>query len=559
MRSVWRAIPVSLVVAVAVPVVVFGWVGMRQPLHLDGAMNVQVAERLAEHGEYARQYDFIPKTPVAPESVPWVRDHPSEVQTNGPYVFTAAAGLLVLGENQFTHQFANLAFIGLFGAVVWWLLKDVSRVLAAATPFVLLVLLPQPFEHALGGFGEIPALSLVLLALGLLAAAAGEEGADRALRLLSWSMVAWGLALITKTYMVGSGAALAVGVAALLAVRRLPWRRVLARLPLAAVPVVAFEAYKLVNLGGLGPYRDWWRQQRSAIAHQAGADPSLSGRVQDTGPEGTTRALDQLRLLAQRLDVSTEVLALLLAGAVVGAGVVGWWLLRRARSGGADGRWVRLSSLQVMATTMAVTYGVWFVALLPGRRTFVRRTYPMTVALLLALVLLVVLAHRYLRDREHAAARGVVAVGVAATLVAVLALGVPDRVGDAVTQDRDLLHGYEEAAEIVRDAPDGTQFYGVQIFGAPLVSLMADVPFRDLDQVNLCEVDLDRAVVVWDHHAQALAGDDPEPLGYDDQTWTLEDETESVRFLRFTRPELCLAVEALREQERTTGNPSGSG
>ena len=88
--------------AAIVPMLLFGWVGVRQPVHIDGAMNLQVAHELAFRGDYARSYEFVPlKAPQGTESA-WHREHPAEVQTNGPYILVAAVA--AGGDRQQVHE-----------------------------------------------------------------------------------------------------------------------------------------------------------------------------------------------------------------------------------------------------------------------------------------------------------------------------------------------------------------------------------------------------------------------------------------------------------------------
>src|SRR5262245_27143888 len=113
---------VAFMLAVLAPVAVFGSVADRQLVHIDGAMNLHVAERLAHHGQYARMYDFVPSGGA--ETAPaWLRYHPSEVQTNGPFIAVAATAIWFLGTSQLALQLANLVFLAALAAVLWLLLR----------------------------------------------------------------------------------------------------------------------------------------------------------------------------------------------------------------------------------------------------------------------------------------------------------------------------------------------------------------------------------------------------------------------------------------------------
>ena len=506
---------VGATLAVLVPVAMFTFVGLRQPVEFDGAMNLQVAQNLAYHGEYVRYYDHQPVAGTdEAEPPPHRRPHPPEVQTNGPYIFTAAFGLRVVGQNQLGYHFANLAAVAGIAALIWWLLRS-RPVLALIGPTLALLLLPRPFKNGLGGIGELPALVFVLLAFAALAHAVQAEDERTALRATGVAFLAGGLATVTKTYMVGALPALAVGLAAVWWFQRPRLVPLLSRVAAYGVPIVAFELYRLANLGSPGAYRAWWAQQRVAISYQAGVDPTQRGRFEPPSTGFVDRIVDQFDLLAQAARVSSGLLLSTLV--VVGLGSVGmaWYVLRRVP----DDRPQRAgAALLVMLMTGAGAYLGWWVPFLPARRTFDRRTYPMLLMLALAVLVLLCLLvphvrARWSRRRTRAPAFWLPASGAVA-VVLVAGLWTLDR-DVAQSTIRDLrvdssrLDDVERAADFVREADDDHQFYGAGFFSAPTVSLMADRDFRNLRYVDPCELEPAHDLLVRDQAARVAGGRTP--------------------------------------------------
>lgn len=488
----WGGLAVAIVLAVGV----FGWVAARKPLHFDGAMNLQVARFLAEDGDYARQYDYERvKDPAS--SPPWIRAHPYEVQTNGPFVFTAAVGLLVLGDGPLGLQSASLAFVALAAAAIWGLLRRRWPVAAALIPALLLLLLADPFGNVIGGLGEIPGLALLLVAVLLVVESLHAPVGRRSVLLLCGASVAAGLAMVTKTYFGAAVGALAVGWLAVWWLRRPPgW--VLAVQPLAlATPLVAFEAYKLANLGGLAAYREWWDEQAGGISAQSGVGEGSSS--------GLGRVADQAHRLADATGLPAEVVALLVVAAVAAAGVSVVDLWRRGRS--SRGLLVELSVAQVMTATLAVTYLAWWLVFMPEQWAIARRTYPIMLPLGLSLVLAVAGAGL----RWERVGRWAPVAGVATLLVVILLAGSVSTVADGLTTDRRLLEANQAMAERIRADPPGRQHYGIGFWSAPIVSLMADRPLRNLEEADPCALP-DDAVLVLDRSGWAALGTDPPTL-----------------------------------------------
>ena len=489
---------VVLAVAVLVPLLLFGWRAMRAPVNFDGAMNLQVAARLADGEGYTRNYGDV-------------QEFPHEVQTNGPYVYAAAVGIKALGHGQLGYQSANLLYIAGFAAAVALLLREGNRsgrdkadvsahALQVVGPALVLLGVPSIGVYALGGLGEVPTTFFLLVAV--LAVAGALRSIERAPRWVFGASVAFGAALATKTFAVGATVALAAGLVAVLVT--VPTRRARAQVLLATagtalVPAVR-ELHKLASLGSLGEYRAWWTVERNAASEQSGLEETGGGLVRTF--------LDHTHVLSDLVDFPAELLVVVLFLPLVWVGVV---LVGRWR---ADGLRPTLSdphvAVLVMLAGLAGLYIGWWLCLVPESKLWVRRMLPGLLALhVLYLFMVPSLVDVVRRARlRPAGAVAIAALGLAAVVVAAVPYGW-DRVDH---NTRDLVEGEDEWLEADRDAAadiradEDHRWYGAGWWSAPAVSLMARTDLRDLSDVERCDLDPDRDRLVWDLDARSVAG-----------------------------------------------------
>jgi len=477
-----------VVVAVLVPVLLFGWRALHAPINFDGAMNLQVAASLAAGDGYTRAFGDV-------------EAFPHEVQTNGPYVYAAALLIRVLGSSLLGFQAANLLFVGLCAALVARLLRD-HPVLRLVGPTLVLVGVPSIAVYALGGLGEVPTTTFLLAAV--LALAAALRSPEQAPRWVFGAAVAFGAALATKTFAIGAAAGLAAGLAPVLLAaptRRDRVRVALATLGVGVVPAVR-ELHKLVSLGSVAEYRHWWNVERSATSDQAG--------LEDSGSNVVSTFFDHLDELAHQVGFPAPLVAVVLFLPLVWVAAV---VVRRWRQAGPGAvlRDPHLSVL-VMLAGLAGTYILWWLCLLPEAKLWIRRMLPGLVALHVLYLFMVPALVAGVRRRDQGRWRRLAGV---AGLLAVVAVVVPygwgrlDRNGhDLVEGQRQWLAAEEAAAADVR-AGDDLRWYGDGWWTAPAVSLLAGTDLRDLSEAAAddgCDMDADRDRLVWDLDARLIAG-----------------------------------------------------
>ena len=483
-----------LAVAVLVPLLLFGVRALRAPVGFDGAMNLQVAERLAAGDGYTRHYGDVDQ-------------FPHEVQTNGPFLTVAALGIAALGHGQLGYDFANLAFVAGFALAVALLLRDHRR-LQVVGPALVLVGAPSIASYALGGMGEVPTTFFLFLAV--LAIAAALRSLEHAPRWVFGASVAFGAALVTKTFAIGAAGAMALGVAAVLVATPTARRRGRIALATAGVVVVPamWELYKLVSLGSFGAYRAWWSVERANTSAQSGLEDT------DAGLYGTFD--DHLRELSRQVHFPSGLLliVLFLPVAWVAARVVAQWRREGLGHTARDPHMVVL----LMLAGLAASYILWWLFVLPESKLWVRRMLPG----LFALHVLYLFMVPWLVGAVRTAWRGrrptlgaAAALGVAAVVLVVLPYSW-DRIDGGT---RSLVDGQQAWLQADRDAAahirahDDQRYYGDDWWSAPTVSLMARTDFRDLSLTDPCSLDPARDRVVWDFDARAVTRSGPSTHG----------------------------------------------
>lgn len=499
-RVVTALVGAALVAAVLVPLVLFTVRALNAPVNFDGGMNLQVAQSLANGDGYVRFYD----EPL---------HFPHEVQTNGPFLYVAAAAITLFGENQFAYQFASLAFIGGLLVAVSVLLRREPLVVRVLGPAVVLMASPSIPIFGLGALGEV-ATTFFFFAM-ILAFVQAVRSPERAPLWVVVAGLAFGAAYTTKTFAIGGVGALAVGVLCVLAAARTKRQRLLvlaATAAVAAVPV-GNELYRLVSLGSVGEYRAWWSNQRDSITTQSGLEDTGGGLVQTF--------LDHMHVLSRLVDYPAELLLVVLFLPLAWIGGLFVWRWRR------DGLRETLSEphMVAMLTTgvIAASYLLWWLLLLPEAKLWIRRIMPGLLALHLLYLFFVPwavrvgrdLIRRY-RDGELSVSARVLplaALGVTLALVAVVPANYARDQIDGAT--RGLLEGQEswldanEAAASYIESHDDLRYYGDEWWSAPVISLMSDTGFYNLGQTDICTLDPDRDRLVWDYDAKTIRSQEP--------------------------------------------------
>lgn len=406
----------------------------------DGALNLNVAKSLlAGHGYRSFYNEWVPFFP----------------ETNGPYVFPAAAAIAVFGVTPFGAQVVNLLYIVAFALLVFAVVARLSNPLVGLVAAFVALQAPGLHWFGMNGYGEIPALCLMLAAC--LALNVAVESGDRRFVMAGGLLLA--LSFLTKTVALIWCATTAL---AFLLADRQRWRRnLLALTPALVLPVALWELYRLQTLDGMRNYREWWRAKFVEILDRAGPQTHL----QDT-PGFWNKAHAHLRLLGDWLGSPSTSLTVLCLVLVAVAAVVVMLRLR-----GQNGRQFVFASI----VTSAAIYLVWWIFLTPTQEAWLRRILNGLILLELAAILSI---HYLLIDRRSVPRTGIAA-ALALALVAVVAhnhllWNRPDARPQAAA-DREL---FERVSALPADA----RLYGVGWYQSPVVAFVTGRAFYDFER-----------------------------------------------------------------------------
>jgi hypothetical protein len=230
------------------------------PPSFDGGMNLNVAWSFMHRHGYGFLYNEY---------------FPFPAETDGPFIIPAGILMWLGGIAPITTQGVNLAY--LFGAafVIWLTVARAtgSRLWGLAGT-VLALSTPGMSSYALDGFGEIPTLFWVLMALLVISRGISTDGVS--IRRIFFGGLLLGVAYLTKIVALIMIVPLVIVIGGLLLLRSLNrFSRIAWLVAGFVLPIIAWEVFRLWELGGTSPYVAWWRSAWGDIAWQSGASESV--------------------------------------------------------------------------------------------------------------------------------------------------------------------------------------------------------------------------------------------------------------------------------------------
>jgi hypothetical protein len=515
------------------------WLGVLLPLLLlikqawvsapgfDGAMNLQVAQNLAHGHGFSREYitgqggivDYAKGTTLFPH----------EIQTSGAYTFLAAGLIYVFGANTIVFELPNLIFLLLLMVATSIALRrwPIARIIG---PTLVVFAVPSVTQTSLGGYGEYVVAALVIASFVLLGEMA--RGGRRPLWTLFGASVLMGLALTVKIVAFIALPVFVIGLVGLLIARpggMPPAFRRRFVLPVSivggALPFAAVELQRLISLGSFGAFKGYWNQQFDAAQSQAGVAGTGQGSAATDQSHGLHKIADHFHLLSVATGINSAVLLIALVTPFLV--LVGLFLYRRmswldwlAKPG---------ALLSILLAGYAGAYFVWWLAITPTAKTWLRRVIIALVAVvLLALVLAGMAKDRYLErkvltaeptPRRTLIARvvwGVVAVlGVITIIPAVTTTQSEARIAyntNGTVRD----HIVDLAEQAKKLHAEGDTLYGGNFLSAPQVALYGDLPLVNLATIpgvttrpQYCDpvtgIPEGKAYYIWDFYNIHLA------------------------------------------------------
>jgi hypothetical protein len=416
----------------------------------DGALNLNVAKSLLEGNGYRNFYhEWVPFFP----------------ETNAPFVVPAAGAIALLGVSPIGTQFINLLYLVAFSALVFLLVARLSNRLTALVAVFVVLQAPGLYSYGMNGYGEVAALFFMLAACLVL---------GRALESDKNHLVIIGGALLALSYLTKTVSLIWIPpiVGCFLAARPRNRRRTdFAYLLLSmALPVMAWELYRLAILQGFDQYAHWWRLKVAEIFDRAGP----TSRLQDT-PGWLNKAQMHLTLLDGWMGFPVRGLTLAF---LVTLTIAGLPVLRNWRND-AGGRFVFASLFFT-----AVLYFAWWILLTPTQEAWLRRIMN---GIIVAEMLTCVAIYRLARVRSPVAVVALIALGTALVFTVAhnqLMWNRPD--------DRPQNATNRAFFERVSALPPDAELYAAAWYQSPVTALVTGRRFYDFARHSSMEINDNR-------------------------------------------------------------------
>ena len=508
----FRGLPwsgVGAVIGVLIPFALLVRSAMVTGPSFDGAMNLQVAENLSNGWGYVRFYGELVEFPF-------------EIQTSGAYIFLAAAFIKVFGGGTFVYELPNLLFLGLLLVSVSHGLRN-WPVLRTIGPFIVLFATPGMVENSMKGYGEYVVAALVIAAFVMIGAAAA--GARRPVPLVCSAFALAGVALTVKIIALLALPVLLLGLVGVALARPAVRRsRLAAAVLCTAVPLILVELHRLISLGP-ADYVSYWTHLLGFVGAQAGVSQA-AGVKPDSGVGRVQKIADHVDLLSVATGINPVLLLLTLGLPFVT--LIALFATRRLPWQ----RWLALPGtlLAVMLASYAGGYLIWWLAITPTSKAWLRRLVIALVAIVFLALLLAGLAKDSWNARSTTAEsnpRSLLA-RTGWTIVAVLAAvcllpavtTMSNQVRSVASADSSGINSVEQLAQSASSlAAAGNTLYGSGWWSAPVVALYGDVSMGNLETVSACDpvtgIPTGNAYLVWDFDAVTIASKVPQSTRYD--------------------------------------------
>lgn len=436
----------------------------------DGAMNLDVARSISEGEGFRRNY--------AERDV-----FPHEIQTGAPYVLPAAMVFKLFGVGIAQAQIANIAYFLLLLVATYFLVRRIGSRELALFAACTVAIVPGILEIGFGGYGEIPALALILAATAVFYR--GSSAQPVLMAAITGILIA--LAVITKTVMlIGAGAlALSIILECLVSEpgQRIPQlKRVCAVACGGLITLVAMEAWRAHALGGLAAWQLWWLDETGGIFKQAGVAPGLADHA-----SGLISKLHlHLDQLSHDYRLAMRITALWLALLCLA------WCVMLLRSPRRPGKWSTLAIL-----TCAMMYMAWWLLVTPTSKAWHRRIID---GMICADIGMIMFAAGWIDDlRQRVFGNPVKA---SRWLVVILVLALPlvwlVKGSHALALMRsptaDDTASLLETAQRVRNLPKDAYIFGLGWYSAPRVGLLSGRTILDFNDVPVARLQAGRPI-----------------------------------------------------------------
>lgn len=317
---------------------------LNQPPSFDGAFHLQAVRTLLENGDLALTYDGYHRFDYS-------------IQMGLPFLGAIALAFLGFGESFAAAQATTLVYFALLLTTAFFLTRRLAGAAPALFGILLACTIPAIENFALPVFGEIAGLFWFMLGCLVLSNYSHTRRKSHSVRAGLVAGLCFGLAILTKIVLMLSIPALLVTGLLVILVRQYRDFGVILAALLGILPVLlAFEVYRMLNLGW-AEFLAYWHLQLALIANKGGGGGFDYLKVHDSFASAVRHGLWPGVWLGA--VAATAVSALL-------------WTLRADKGAGPGysvyGRkpFLQIADLGIcVAVILALGYACWWFAILP--------------------------------------------------------------------------------------------------------------------------------------------------------------------------------------------------
>ena len=236
-----------------------------------------------------------------------------------------------------------------------------------------------------------------------------------------------------------------------------------------ALPVLSWEAFRLIEIGSWRGYRDWWTTQFGQTLLQSGTAETLYGH-----PGPIAKGIEHLNMLGRQVGTPPIWLAIFLLAPWLAVPAV---IARLWRGGD-----LKATFCLAACWTAALLYFVWWLFIEATDQAWLRRIVTgLMLQQVIAVIALVALAHALSRSGVYSLPRRLVLAGSAVVLTIseaffLLSGGAFFHPPTASADDLDQI----PLAKTIRELPADATLFGFGWWKAPVLALFSGRPTADL-------------------------------------------------------------------------------
>jgi hypothetical protein len=358
-------------------------VALTSAFSFDGAYNVQVAQNLEKYFTYSTNYQtnydsklFDPK-----------------ISTGIPVLLPVAIIFIFFGESFASGLIVNAIYLILLAFAIFYFLKKCLNLngFLSLLSIIMLYGTPNLFTNGLGLLGEVPMCFYLLMMLIFL----HKYEDTYNLKYLFGAGLFIGLGYLTKTVILISIPALVFATTFDLIVKKQFVLRKCGNvkryfkdysfLPLGfAVPILAFEFFKLISLG-ITVYLQWWGKQWVSIMQFAGIDQGYSDT---TG--SFAKFTTHINYLSSFLDLHVTIIELLLTILLISFfAILAYGIFHlRIKQKPKESEKILFSNSVLVLITITLSYYGWWLLITPTQVAWERHIFVGYILLEICLILI---------------------------------------------------------------------------------------------------------------------------------------------------------------------------